>query len=74
MTADCSCGASLKDERGLTKHKRLHCKLRATISTNPKLPCPDCDLEFDTNIGVSQHRRHIHQANYNRDNEASALA
>lgn len=74
MTADSTCGAKLKDEKGSRKHKRLHCKLRDPNISNLKCSCPDCGLEFESKIGMSQQRRHTHQANYNRDNEASDLA
>lgn len=31
-------------------------------------------MKFESVIGVSQHRRHLHTAIYNKDSEAKALA
>lgn len=69
MVAICTCGASPKNDKGLRKHQTLHCKnptVRNFVlaTAKPKLRCPDCDEFFDSVIGVSQHRRHVHPALY----------
>lgn len=38
----------------------------------PHLQCPDSDLKFSSQIGLSQHRRHRHAREYNREVEVLA--
>lgn len=67
----CACGSVLKDEKGLRKHKRLHCKLDR-VQEELRVSCPDCNNKYPTQQSLQQHRRQTHPQEYNRDGELAA--
>lgn len=69
---ECRCGSVLKDERGLRKHLRLHCKI-ACITETVKVNCNECGMGFPTQQGLAQHCRHTHPIIYNQECENLAI-
>lgn len=73
MGIQCKCGTVLKDEKGLKKHRRHHCKVDRLPAEPLTLKCPDCDAMFAKPFGLSQHRRQAHKSSYNSEGEAKSL-
>lgn len=72
MGVTCACGSVLKDEKGLRKRRKYHCKINPIPEVLPEHGCEECDKKFNTLGGLQQHRRLAHRLLYNRECELAA--